>query len=483
MLALLMLAQPAAAGTEFGGYFRVMTRPDFEGGGGRLGYWNLYGRLLNEGPWAALELRQDVLERKAGSDEIWTDLHAKVEGGSVAGADTGNGSLANLRLTQLYAEAGNVGLRNVTWRIGTLESTFGDLGLYDSRPTQILVDTLGGQAQLETDHLSVIVGLGDAGYLLKGAAYDTVISAGGSAKLRLGDHLELGVGGQYYYEPKVVGNRFAPHATPGVTYEQYLRGEAVKDWLDDHPNQGADFPAPVPSDARSWKAVAYLGFGDLGPLKWNNLYANMLLHHPLGYVTETVDGQDYDVYVKGLTDERREINLGDEADLTLIPDRLDIAIAGMYGNYTDGDNDIAPSDADRTFYSGVVRAQVYLSPHVHLLAESSLAREISHNGNAYRDHKDSVFTSTDGISDTEGLEYGDSDTRDTWQGKAGIVLSPLGAGIYTRPQLRLMYGIQHSTQNNAFGNSFVETLDQYNHFGNVERHWHSVVALETEAWF
>jgi hypothetical protein len=64
-----------------------------------------------------------------------------------------------------------------------------------------------------------------------------------------------------------------------------------------------------------------------------------------------------------------------------------------------------------------------------------------------------------------------------------VVLNPLGPGMYVRPSLRLLYGVQYSTQNNAFGNSFVETLDQYNDFGNVERHWHSVVAIEAEAWF
>jgi hypothetical protein len=49
--------------------------------------------------------------------------------------------------------------------------------------------------------------------------------------------------------------------------------------------------------------------------------------------------------------------------------------------------------------------------------------------------------------------------------------------------MRLLYGVQWSSQNAAFGNSFVETLDQYNDFGNIERHLHHVVALETEAWF
>ncbi|MEC7949543.1 MAG: hypothetical protein VX265_18395, partial [Myxococcota bacterium] len=111
------------------------------------------------------------------------------------------------------------------------------------------------------------------------------------------------------------------------------------------------------------------------------------------------------------------------------------------------------------------------------------AREISRNGNAYREHKDSIFANTAGVPDVRGLETGDTDTRHTVQGKTGFVLNPVGTGVYTRPSIRLLYGVQYSNQNNAFGNSFVDTLDQYNEFGNVEQHLHHVVALETEAWF
>ena len=63
------------------------------------------------------------------------------------------------------------------------------------------------------------------------------------------------------------------------------------------------------------------------------------------------------------------------------------------------------------------------------------------------------------------------------------MINPMGTGIFNRPSLRLLYGIQYSSQNNAFGNQFVETLDQYNEFGNVEQHIHQLIALETEAWF
>ncbi len=484
MLSLLLgLGLAQAADADVGGYVRVMTRPDFQGGDGRLGYWNLYGRLLNEGPWVALQLNLDVLEPEPGSDEVWSRVVAKLEGGSVWAADGGNGVLGDYRLTQLFIEAGNVILPSVTWQIGTLWQSFGDLGLYDMRPAQIFFDTVGLSGRYRTDRAEVLLGFGDSGYRLKGGEYNTVFTPGGTARLRLGSHAELGVGGELFYEPAVTGNRFAPHTTPGLDYEDYLRGEMVQAWLEDNPGQAINFPDPDPTHALSYKGIGYFGFGGLGPLVWNNLFVSLRRLHPDNAVTETVDGVDYTLYVTELTDERYELIVGDEVQLRLVPDRLDVVWAGLFGRHTDLDNDIAPTDHDRWYASTVLRLQGYVSDTVHLLAETSLANEISTNGNAYRLHVDSIFQSTEGISDTRGLEYGDSDTRTTWQGKAGIVLNPLGPGVYVRPSLRLLYGVQYSTQNNAFGNSFVETLDQYNEFGNVERHWHHVVALEAEAWF
>lgn len=480
MIVLLVTASLAA---DVGGYVRVMTRPDLEGGDGRLGYWNLYGRLLNEGPYAALELRQGLLSRKPGSLAPWTDVHARIEGGTVQGADAGNGSLAYLRLSQLYAQAGNLGLQDVTWRMGTLESNFGDLGLYDMRLAQVLTDTVGAQARYQTPGLELTLGLGDAGWTIKGADYNTVLSGGVTARVNVANHLEIGGGAQGWVEPMVLGNRFAPHVTPGVDYEDYLRGEVVEQFVRDNPGELINFPNPEPTDANSWKVVGYLGFGGFGPVKWNSLYVNYALLHPLGRVTETYDGQDVDIYIHDLTDERTQLNIGDELHLSLVEDKWDLVLGGLYGDYQDADNDLAPSDADRTFMSAIARTQVYLSPVVHLLVESSIAQETSHNGNTWRTHQDSVFASDDGVADTRGLEYGDAAERVTWQGKGGVVLNPLGPGIYTRPSLRILYGVQYSTQNNAFGNSFVETVDEYNDFGNVERHWHNVLALEAEAWF
>jgi hypothetical protein len=477
-------ADARAGGADAAGYMRISTRPDFQGGGGTLGYWNLYGRLLNEGPYAALELRFDLLEPVPGGREPWTSVHTRVEGGSVEDADPQGGALSAFRMSQLYAQAGNVLIPGVVWQVGTLDAWFGDLGLYDMRPASVFDDTVGASARWRGERLELLVGGGDSGYGLKGSAYNTVPTAGGTARLRLGGHLELGAGGEYRAEPKVVGNRYAPHQTPEMTdYEAWLRGEVVQTWLEEHPGQELDFPDPIPVAADSGKIVAYLGFGDLGPLRWNSLYASFERLHPDSFTVESYGGEEYTLYVKELTDERTRLLVGDEVQLRVVPGRLDVVLAGLYGLHRDADNTIAPSEHARMYRSAVLRTQTYLTPTLHLLVESSLAEERSTNGNQYREHADSIFASTGGMADADGLEYGDTDTRVTWQGKAGFVLNPLGPGIYTRPSLRLLYGVQQSNQNNAFGNSFVESLEQYDDFEAVEQHTHQVLALEMEAWF
>lgn len=466
-----------------GGYFRIMTRPDFQGGDSRLGYWNLYGRLLNEGPWAALEMKLALMQPEDPGD-AWTAVHAKIEGGSVANTDPLRGHLDNFALTQLYVLAGNLGMRNVTWQLGTLDSYFGDLALYDFKPTQIFYETVGVSGRYRTDHVEVLLGMGDSGYFLRGTEYNTVLTAGGTVRLRmLKNHLELGAGGQGMFEPAVQGNPNAPHATPGVDYEDYARGEVVMRFLENNPGQEDFFTRPEPVSSQSWKAVGYLGFGRLGPLKWNNFYVNYQRVHPETYVTETYDDRDYQIFVHDLTDERYQVNVGNEMFLQLVPGRLDAVWGALYGTWWDEDNEIVPTDYEQTFYSTVLRLQYYMTLRMHVLAESSVAREISHNGNRYREHADSIFNNTGGVADARGLELGDASVRNTWQGKLGVVLNPLGAGVFSRPSLRFLYGTQYSSQNNAFGNSFVENVDEYNHFGNKERHWHHVFAVEAEAWF
>ncbi|MHB8877624.1 MAG: hypothetical protein ACYC8T_28365 [Myxococcaceae bacterium] len=489
-IAVLALLAPALASADAfrdrfnaGGYFRIMTRPDFEGGSSKLGYWNVSGRLLNEGPWAALELGLDVLQAQPNTQDVWANVHAKLEGGSFRNTDAGNGSLSQFGLTQLYVKAGNVLLDRVTWQLGTLESYFGDLGLYDMRPASIFTDTVGVSARYGLDRVDVLVGLGDSGYSLRGAAYNTLLTVGGTVRFRVSEHLELGGGGQYAYEPQVNGNRNAPYFTPEVRYEDFLRKEVVKTFLEENPGQEDRFPNPSATQASSYKAVGYLGFGKLGPLRWSNLFVSYRKLHPDNSYVESHGGRDYTVYLAQLTDERTQLLVGNEMQFTVVPGRLDAAWAVLYGQDVNADNTLAPGDDNRTYLSTVLRLQLYLSQTVHLLAESSLAQEKSSNGRLYREHVDSVFKNTDGTPDSRGLDFGDSDTRNTFQMKGGVVLNPTGLGIYMRPSLRLMYGLQYSNQQAAYGNAFVDSLDQYNVFIGPERHWHSVVAVEAEGWF
>jgi hypothetical protein len=218
-------------------------------------------------------------------------------------------------------------------------------------------------------------------------------------------------------------------------------------------------------------------------LVWNNLFANLGRRHPQNFVTEVFEGRSFDLYIHDLTDERYFLTVGNEAQITLWPGRLDAVWGALYGSTWDEDNTIAPSDDNQDVMSTVLRLQAYLTDTLHYLVESSVAQEISRNGNRFRNHRDSIFAGTNGQADARGLEFGDADTRRTFQGKTGFILNPLGPGIYMRPSIRLLYGVQYSTQNLAYGNSFVQSLDQFNDFGSVESHWHHVLALEAEAWF
>ena len=484
LLGLALAPAVAQAGrADVGGYFRVAARPDLQGGSGRLGYWNLYGRLLNEGPYAAVELKYDVLERRALTADPYTSLHLRIEGGSIGNASPDNGSLSAFRMSQLYARAGNVGIPHTTFQVGTLDQYIGELGLYDMRPAQVFFETVGASARYERERVDLLLGVGDSGFWLKRERYNAVWTGGGLLRVRPIDRLEIGGGGMIRYEAQVRGNQFAPHDTPRVRMDDLLRGEVVERFAGENPLREWVFPDPVPTDARSWKGVGYLGFGGFGPVRWNNFFASVERRHPEDFVTETFQGQSYRIYTRSLTDERTVLLLGDEIQIRLWPDHLDLVWAGLYGRHTDADNAIAPSDHARTYRSTVLRLQAYVTDTVHWLGEGSAAEEVSTNGNAYRQYQDSIFRNTNGVPDVRGFENGDTDTRVTFQGKTGVVLNPLGPGVYVRPSLRFLYGVQWSNQNNAFGNSFVETIDQFNAFGNVEQRLHHVLSLETEAWF
>jgi len=481
----LLLASEAAAGTRVGGYVRVMARPGLQGGSGALGHWNLYGRLLNEGPYAMLDLDLDVLEPAPESGVPWSTVHARIEGGSVGNADSANGSLNGFRLSQLHVQAGEVLLSDVTWQAGTLVSTMGDLGLYDMRPAQVFFHTVGLSGRWERGPLDLLIGAGDSGFGLRGDRYNPVLTGGGSLRLAVGEHLQLGIGAEKFIEPGVQGHTHAPYHTPRVQYEDWVRGEVVQSYRAEHPIQADRFPGPQPTQADAHSAFFYLGSGagDGKLLEWSSTYVRYDKRLPEGPTTDEYNGESQLIHVTALTDERRALTVGSETLFNLMPERLEMIMGVLWGLRWDEDNHILPTDHDAEFVSGILRVQYAATPTVGILVENSLAQEKSENGNRYRTHSDSIFANTDGTPDTRGLEYGDEEIRKTWQGKAGFVLTPLGPGIWSRPTIRLMYGTQFSTENNAFSNSFVESLDQYNEYGNVDQHWHHLLALEAEAWF
>ena len=481
LLSILTFSGAAEAGrADVGGYFRVAARPDLQGGSGSLGYWNLYGRLMNEGSYGMVELRYDILEPQG--DAPWTTMYARFEGGSIDGADPGNGFLDAFRVSQVFIESGNVGIDKVTWRVGTLEYFFGDMGLYDMRPATLFFRTVGARAQYQTDNVEFLVGVGDAGYGIRGQRYSAIPTVGSALRVRI-PHFEIGGGGEVRYEPGVGGSTNSPYQTPDMKYEDWVRGEVGERYIQEFPGLEDFFPDPEPRSSLSWNAVGYLGFGGFGPLRWNNLFVRYGVNHPETFTTEQLAGETINLYIHDFTDQRSQLMIGNEMQLTVVPRRLDAAWGILYGNHSDADNAIIPSDHDRWYASTVLRLQGYATPTLHVLVESALAREQSKNGNAYREHADSIFANTGGRPDVRGLEYGDTDTRDTLQLKGGLVINPLGPGIFTRPSLRALYGVQFSNVNNAFGNAFVTELDQFDDFDTVEQHIHHLVALEAEVWF
>jgi hypothetical protein len=479
----LALAEAQTDRVQAGGYYRIMSRPDFQGGSGKLGFYNLYGRLLNEGPYGMLNLKLNFLPRDPTRNEVWASVDVRIEGGSVQSADPGNGNLSNFRVSQLYLEAGNILFEHVIWRLGTLEFYSGDLGLYDMRPESLFGDTVGLSAEYRSGAFDIVLALGDAGYSLRGLQYNTVFSGGTWARLALGQHAEVGLGVQGYLEPRVDGNRFAPANTPGVGYEDFYRHEVVQNYLLAHPGQEDLFPRPASTGSASWRIAGHFGFGKFGPLNWSGLYGHLAKRHPTNFYTESAGGRDYTIYIHDLTDARYELVLGNEMQFTVVPGLIDGAWAVLYGWDHNTLNTVAAGEDNREYASTVLRLQTYLTDKVHLLIEGSAAREHSLNGNLWREHVDSVFASRDGVADARGLQFGDTDTRNTLQGKGGLVFNPAGRGIYNRPSLRLLYGLQYSNMQNAFGNSFSQDLSQYNQFPDVERHWHHVIAVEAEGWF
>ena len=135
----------------------------------------------------------------------------------------------------------------------------------------------------------MLLAVGDSGFTARGLNYVPLLTASGAVRVRLGDHFEFGGGGQVAVEPFIAGNRNSSYVTPGVRYEDYLRQEVLRRFVEENPLLGADqFPRAVASTQTnvSWRAVGYLGFGKLGPLEWTNFFARSQRLHFVGAFCE-----------------------------------------------------------------------------------------------------------------------------------------------------------------------------------------------------
>ena len=96
------------------------------------------------------------------------------------------------------------------------------------RDNRALGDTVGVSATLRTGALEMTLGGGDSGHTLRKDRYHPVGTVGRTARLGLGSHVQIGAGGQWMKEAGVDGNVHAPYDTPGVNYEDWVRGEVIQ---------------------------------------------------------------------------------------------------------------------------------------------------------------------------------------------------------------------------------------------------------------
>ncbi len=207
------------------------------------------------------------------------------------------------------------------------------------------------------------------------------------------------------------------------------------DYVLANPGQEDLFPQAggrVADSAAPYRVIGYLGFGKLGPLRWNNTFFSYKRLAPdQSYVETHAQGRDYTIYVADLTRDRYQLVIGNEMQIRIIPDRLDAVWGVLYGNNTDYSNTIQASQTNSIYYSTVLRLQLYLTRTVHLLFEGSLAQEKSKNGNA-----SSAITTTSMLSEhgrhqlrhPAASSTATDPLRNTMPIKGGIVFNPTGLG-------------------------------------------------------
>ena len=215
-------------------------------------------------------------------------------------------------------------------------------------------------------------------------------------------------------------------------------------------------------------------FGGVGPLKWNKLQGNIQKLHPLNVTQETFGGRTYDIFIKALTDEKYQLNAGDQAELTIIPDKLDSALGLDRLRARQGQHD-RPSEDNRLVWSLLGRAVYYLTPTFHFLTEGERrpgalpqrqpvprARRLD-----LRQHRWGERLARPAVRRFGHPQH--------LQLKAGVDPQPDRQGHLRAPSLRLLYGLQYSSQQAAFGTGFNSRSVAVSTSSRArERHWHSV---------
>lgn len=493
----------------FNMYVRASAQDDFGYNAPTLGWSPFYGRLMNETPWLMADFGYHVVRPETPGAPRAT-LFMRIEGGSYRGYNMGNGSLSNFSINHVWLETENVLFKTLVTQTGNLWYNMGYIGIFDNFTAQVFYDTVGFRAGQRTKLFEYFLGAGDSGWSLyrnrsydgwEGHQYAVIPTVGGLVKLNLYElealksfsnkfmpRWQVGASFQMMWERANETMRGAPYQTPNVAYADVMRGEAFKKFMLENPGNSDFFPWAQPHPTNYWRYTGWTGFSgpDLGPIKiyWNDLSVRFEKKAPQIAVRETYDNESKDIYIAAFTDERYELSLYDEIQLRLLPNHFDLNAGFGFGKSWDNDNKLRPDDYNSTRYSFVIRPMWYITEHLHYLVELVYAREKSNIGNRYREHFNSIKSNTQGIPDSEGLEWGDTDTKHTYQIKTGFTINPAGRGIYSRPVIRLLYGVQHSNVQAAFGNSFEESLNRRNQFNlNRDIHWHHMVRVEFEHWF
>ena len=244
------------------------------------------------------------------------------------------------------------------------------------RPAQIFFETVGVSARYQKPRYELLLGFGDSGYGLKGTNYNTIPNSWGyrtcasNRWIGSGSWWSVSLGKRCGRKP----SRTILH--PGLEYEDYIRQEFAQNFLLKIQPKRINFPMPELRDAQSFTAIGYLGFGGFGPIIWNNFYARYEQLHPLGPTTEFFPRGNLQHLSQPISPTNAQ-RLHLETSYSCVSFPTSSTLHGLHSTATAKmvTTTYWHQKADRTVMSTVLRGQVYMTDHLHLLVEGSAAQE------------------------------------------------------------------------------------------------------------